>query len=319
MCIVSKNKDNGGKIGRKTLMIIKEAISQLADEIQLACVENFGQSRMGVQRCEGAHSLTRMSTNAPMILVPLVGAKRITVAEQSYHAGSGSYIILPPNTVFDIEHLPDASTDRFLGIALIFDTETLEQFRKLYGSEIERWNFEPRWVANGTDELFSAIRDWVARNHNFPAEDSLIRLRMCEFLLLLMQLGTAGNLLFQHQPRLRDRVKHLLALDPSRHWCLGEVTTHLAMSESTLRRGLRQEDISFRDLLEEVRLERGIELVMATQMPIGQIAYDCGYHSQSRFSERFRMRFSLSPTELRAAQRQPQANVVPIRPRLATS
>lgn len=300
-------------------MIIKDAISQLADEIQMAPVESFTQSRMGVQRCEGTHRLTRMAKTAPMLLVPLIGAKRITVAEQSYHARPGSFIILPANTVFDIEHLPDERTDRFLGIALIFDAGTLEQFRKLYGSEIGTCNFVPRWVADGTDELFSAIRDWIARNHSFPADKDLSRLRLCEFLLLLMRMGAAGNLLFQHQLRLRDRVKHFLGLDPTRNWRIGEIATHLALSESTLRRSLRHEHISFRELLEEVRLDRGIELVMATEMPIGQIAYDCGYHSQSRFSERFRMRFSLSPSELRAAQRQPRANVVPIRPRLATS
>lgn len=115
-----------------------------------------------------------------------------------------------------------------------------------------------------------------------------------------------GEFLFQYQPRLRDRVKHLLGLDPSRNWRISGVTASLALSESTLRRGLRHEGASFSSLLKEVRHERGVELVMATELPIGQIAHDCGYHSQSRFAERFRLRlrFSLSPTELRATQNQ---------------
>lgn len=111
--------------------------------------------------------------------------------------------------------------------------------------------------------MFSAIRDWVTRSRTFPADDTLTRHRMCEFLLLLARLGTAGNLLFPQQTKLRDRTKHLLALDPGRAWRIGEVTTRLALSESTLRRSLRLEGTSFRDLLEEVRLDRGVELIMS--------------------------------------------------------
>lgn len=299
-------------------MTSQHIVSQLAEEIAQASAADLGQRRVGVNRCRSLQSLTRMSVTAPTLMFPLVGAKRITVTEQSYRAAPGEYLILPRGTVFDVENIPEARADRYLGIALVFDAATMDQFRTLYGPEIGRWSLTPRWVARGTDELFAAIRDWVSRNRSFPADDALTRHRMCEFLLLLARLGTAGNLLFQHQARLRDRAKHLIALDPGRDWRIGEVTARLALSESTLRRGLRLEGTSFRDLLEEVRLDRGVELVMATDMPIGQISHDCGYQSQSRFTERFRLRFSLSPTELRATQRLPQASVTPLRPRRAT-
>jgi len=295
----------------------QDTLSQLAEEFARASAADLGQRRVGVNRCRSLQSLTRMTVTAPTLMIPLVGTKRITVAEQGYRAGRGDCLILPPHTAFDVENIPESGSARYLGIALVFDAAAMDQFRTLYGPEIGRWTLTPRWVARGNDELFSAIRDWVTRNRSFPADETLTRHRMCEFLLLLARLGVAGNLLFQHQPRLRDRAKHLLALDPGRDWRIGEVTARLALSESTLRRGLRLEGTSFRDLLEEVRLDRGVELVMATEMPIGQIAHDCGYQSQSRFSERFRLRFSLSPTELRATQRQPQASVTPLHPRRA--
>lgn len=298
-------------------MTSQDLVSQLAAEIARSGMADLVPHRLGVNRCRSRQSLTRMTVAAPTIMLPLVGAKRITVAEQSYVAGPGEFLILPRTTVFDVENIPEARTARYLGIALVFDAETMAQFRTVYGAEIGKWHLTPRWTARGTSELFSALCDWVARNRSYPADDALTRHRMCEFLLLFARLGTAGNLLFQNQPRLRDRTKHLLALEPSRDWRIGEVTARLGLSESTLRRGLRQEGTSFRDLLEEVRLDRGVELVMATEMPIGQIAYDCGYQSQSRFSERFRLRFSLSPTELRATQRQPQAEVTPLRLRNA--
>lgn len=295
----------------------QDPVSQLAAEITRGGLADLAPHRLGVNRCRSKQSLTRMTVNAPTVMLPLVGAKRITVAEQSYKAGPGELLVLPTATVFDVENIPETGTARYLGIALVFDAGTMAQFRTVHGNEISKWHLTPRWMARGTDELFSAICDWVTRNRSYPADDALTRLRMCEFLLLLARLGTAGNLLFQSQPRLRDRAKHLLALEPGRDWRISEVTTRLGLGESTLRRGLRQEGTSFRELLEEVRLDRGVELVMATEIPIGQIAYGCGYQSQSRFSERFRLRFSLSPTELRATQRLPLATVTALRPRLS--
>ncbi|MDP1737664.1 MAG: helix-turn-helix domain-containing protein [Caulobacter sp.] len=298
-------------------MTSQHIVSQLAEEIARVSVADLGR-HVGVNRCRSLQSLTRMTVTAPTLMLPLVGAKRITVAGENHEAGPGEYLVLPRATVFDVENIPDARTERYLGIALVFDALTMERFRTLYGPEIGGRHLMPRWVARGGDEFFSAIRDWVTRNRSFPVDATLTRHRMCEFLLLLARLGTAGNLLFQQHPRLRDRARHLLALDPGRDWRIGEVTVRLALSESTLRRGLRLDGTSFSDLLEEVRLDRGVELVMATDIPIGRIAHDCGYQSQSRFSERFRLRFSLSPTELRATQRPPQSTVTPLRPRRAT-
>lgn len=294
-----------------------KSLLQLADEIERACASGPGQHRIGVNRCRSVQSLTRMTVTAPTLMLPLEGTKRIIVAEQSYHARPGEILLLPRNAVFDVENTPDARRSAYLGLALVFDAKTLEQFRTLFGSELGGWPLAPRWVARGTDELFSAIRDWVARDRSYPADEALTRHRMCEFLLILARLGLAGNLLFQSQLKLRDRAKHLLALEPGRNWHVGDVTARLAVSESTLRRGLRSEGTSFRDLLEEVRLDRGVDLLMGTEMPIGQIAHDCGYQSQSRFAERFRRRFSVSPTELRATQRLPRDAVTPLRPRRA--
>jgi len=294
-------------------MVSEGILLQLADGLERTSTADLSARRVGVNRCRSMQHLTKMSVSAPTLMVPVIGSKRITVAEQSYHAKPGGYLILPPGAGFNVENIPDPRTARYLGIALIFDAETVALFRTLYGSDLGGWSLTPQWVARATDELFSAICEWVTRNHMFPADQTLTRHRMSELLLLIARMGAAGNLLFHQQPSMRDRAKHLLALDPSRNWRIGEVTARLAMSESTLRRQLRVESTSFRDLLEEVRLDRGVELVMATDMPIGQIAYDCGYQSQSRFAERFRLRFSLSPTELRATQRQPAGAITPFK------
>lgn len=135
--------------------------------------------------------------------------------------------------------------------------------------------------------------------HRYPTEATLVRHKMVELLLLFAQQGLAGNLILEKHHSWRHRLKELFKLDPSRNWRMAEVCKRLGVSESTLRRNLKTEEIGFRELLEEVRLEHGMGLVMETDMLISQISLSCGYLSQSRFSERFKLRFSMGPVELR--------------------
>jgi AraC-like DNA-binding protein len=73
----------------------------------------------------------------------------------------------------------------------------------------------------------------------------------------------------------------------------------LAVSESMLRRNLRQENAFFQLVLDDVRLGHGLLQVQMTRLPIGRIAANCGYQSASRFSARFRQRFDVTPSQLR--------------------
>jgi len=94
----------------------------------------------------------------------------------------------------------------------------------------------------------------------------------------------------------------MIEIDPAHQWRVHEISSRLAVSESSLRRRLQHEGIGFRDILEEVRLAMGLGMVMGTSLMIIQIADSCGYQSQSRFTERFKIRYGISPSELRKTQ-----------------
>jgi AraC-like DNA-binding protein len=78
-----------------------------------------------------------------------------------------------------------------------------------------------------------------------------------------------------------------------------EVAAYFGCSAATLRRKLDAENASFRNLLEEVRLSYGLGMLQESNWTITRVAQAVGYDSASRFSERFALRFGLSPTELR--------------------
>jgi AraC-like DNA-binding protein len=66
-----------------------------------------------------------------------------------------------------------------------------------------------------------------------------------------------------------------------------------------LRRKLKLEGTSVQDIKDQARLGLALHLLQTSSNSIGMIADKCGYQSQSRFTERFKKRFGLTPSELR--------------------
>ncbi|MEL6522978.1 MAG: AraC family transcriptional regulator [Pseudomonadota bacterium] len=293
-------------------MALTEALSRLQKQLGQINLTDLPKRHVGVNRCQRAQCLTRMTVLEPTVMLPVHGKKKIRVGEESYAAEPGEMLLLPPGIEIDIDNQPDIRVGCFESALLVFDTQTLDLFGKLHGPHFDTWHLVPQWKAVGSDAFLAAVSDWVAFSYAFDPDQMQTRHRMAELLLILARQGVVGNLMQPVQARTSSRVKHILRLDPAHDWRAADLTVKLGMSESTLRRRLRAEGCSFRDLLEDVRLEHGVEIVMATDMPISQIAFQCGYVSQSRFAERFRKRFSLSPTDLRATRRSSDADVIPL-------
>ncbi len=62
------------------------------------------------------------------------------------------------------------------------------------------------------------------------------------------------------------------------------------------------EGARFRPLLEQARLAAALGLPQGNWRTIMDVAASVGYQSPSRFAERFRQHFGLSPSELRATR-----------------
>lgn len=77
------------------------------------------------------------------------------------------------------------------------------------------------------------------------------------------------------------------------------LASRLALSESTLRRKLTAEGTSLQAIKDRARLGYGLHLVQTSQDPIGRVAERCGYQSQSRFTDKFKQFFGVTPSELR--------------------
>lgn len=288
----------------------QKIMSRLEKSMTEAFLTGQATRNYWINACQRPQTLTKMDMSAPVLMFPIVGRKKIVVEQQFYNTQPGEILMLPKGVRCDVENIPELGHNRFLGASLVFDQQTIDLFGKAYSDRLKDWALTPRWKAIGSNEVYSLIADWIAHDQTYSADIAQTRHRLVEILLVLARQGLAGNLLLPRNETLSERVTQQFMTNLSHDWSLNDLTNTLAMSERTLRRRLQAEKTGFRDLLEDTRLNRGVEQVISSDMPIGQIAFECGYQSQSRFAERFRMRFSMSPTELRATQRRPIGDVV---------
>ncbi|BBF84563.1 transcriptional regulator, AraC family [Aquitalea magnusonii] len=183
---------------------------------------------------------------------------------------------------------------------LVLDADLLQQFRLQYAEQVLALLAHPPQLFSpiqGTmrqlwDELFAA----VTRSESEP----LLRHRAQGLLLALALAGLGGVLFADRETGVADRLRQTMLLQPGRDWRLAELAHQFFMGESTLRRKLDQEGHSFRKILDQVRLNTALGLLQSTQLPIGEIARQCGYASHSRFSQRFQKQFGIKPMQLRA-------------------
>lgn len=91
---------------------------------------------------------------------------------------------------------------------------------------------------------------------------------------------------------------------------LARVAATLFVSERTLKRRLQEENASFQNLVDQVRLERAREFLTGTGMNLNQVADVLGYADAANFTRAFKRWTGVSPSHYRVTEQQ-SAGVVP--------
>lgn len=240
--------------------------------------------------------IQRVPTHVPALILVLQGSKLLYPdGEQTIYTPQHA-IAMRAGCALDMTNLPPPG-EAYLALSFIFKPPLLERFKRAY----------PEWSAPAL-----AVPPQLQRLSNRHALDSLAlsllermgknnALLQTHLLLeILMQglLDGGSNLLWQVEPDLGSRLRHWLSSDPSREWRADDLAELLQIDASTLRRQLRRQGTSFRQLLEEVRLNHGLSLLQGHHLPVGEVSQRCGYASPSRFAARFRQRFGLPPSQI---------------------
>jgi AraC-like DNA-binding protein len=116
--------------------------------------------------------------------------------------------------------------------------------------------------------------------------------QLCDRLLqeLQLNLGVAG------------RVREIVLADLTQPTGFGLIAKRLHMSERSLRRKLQEEGVSFRKLIDELRVQVAIKYVRDTDLTIEDVASALGFSDASAFRHAFRRWTGAAPHEFRRAR-----------------
>lgn len=253
---------------------------------------------LGFFSCANRLDIKHVPFYEPCIILVLAGRKVLFEGQTPVACEAGAVLTVPGPSSHDLRNEPDARTKRYRALLIPFKAEHLERLIRNYGlvhevpsKPVGMLKFAPN------EDLHDAIAHYLITD----GSSRLWTHRLLEILLVLATQNPAVLAYALQHGGWSGRVRALLSSDLAHAWDLSQVCARLATTESTLRRSLKREDTSFRELLQDLRLTTALMQLLQTAYPVHRIAYDCGYQSVSRFTSNFHKRFGVPPSQIRAA------------------
>ena len=139
-------------------------------------------------------------------------------------------------------------------------------------------------------------RNWLDQIPQFGNDRSyVLTSNMCDDLLSEMKVtrGTGG------------RVRQALMANLGRNMNADAVARRLQITSRTLRRHLREENLSFREILDDLREKMAQRYLLGSLMSIEEIAAALGFSDAANFRHAFKHWTGQSPQQFRAGKRAP--------------
>lgn len=243
----------------------------------------------------------------PAAILVLEGRKSIFAGERLRHHAAGTLMLFPAGRPVTVINEPDAASGRYRAVWLECRPRLLERFAAAYPEPVR--HAVAAGPTRGSSHITVPLEPAVAQAFPHalraaagrpPLPTAVAEHRLMELLLAFD--GPALAAVFS--PRLGDvaaRVRAMVRLEPSAAWTAEDVARRLGMSVPTLNRRLRDQDVSFRRVVEDERMMLAAALLHEGGIAVAGVAQRCGYASPSRFAHRFKARFGLAPSQALAA------------------
>ncbi len=224
----------------------------------------------------------------PLLVIVLNGDKEIGRGKKEV-CHSGDFLFLSDSSAIDIRNIP--KDQKYLALLIEFEHH---DFAGLHSSAPNNQHY---CVGRVTPVLEQCLQQFV--ESSLWAPERLWSLRKKEIIELLCHMGHKEILSMVGNSKVGHRLNDMYCEQNFHELTIEHICDQLAMSESTLRRKLKSEGTSVQEIKDQARLGLGLHLLQTSGKSIGLIAEKCGYQSQSRFADRFKGRFGLTPSELR--------------------
>ena len=227
-----------------------------------------------------------------------VGSKRVLCPINGELIGHAQDVmIFPPGSMVTMENRPVLGDD-YRATGVCFSRHMIETVFARETSKSESDGIQIVQACTGQSlQILNAIQATL----NDPEIPEPIRQhRLLEPLIWLKYHGIYLSPYEEEKPL--SKVRRLIETDLSYPWRSHEVADHFAISEATMRRWLAKSGQGFSKILQNTRLEHGLSLLQSTDIPISEIAFDCGFKTPSHFSDSFKKRFGIKPSEIRKVE-----------------
>ncbi|MEM8604619.1 MAG: AraC family transcriptional regulator [Cyanobacteria bacterium P01_H01_bin.121] len=224
-----------------------------------------------------------------------VGSKRVLCPINGELIGqAGDVMIFPPGSMVTMENRPVLGND-YRAIGVCFPGPMISAVCSNEKSTPAPTGIQI--VQSLADQPVQILNTIQATLNDTELPEPIRQHRLLEPLLWLQYHGVQLSIHADEKPL--SKVRRLLETDLSYPWRSSEVANHFAISEATMRRWLTESGQGFSKILQHTRLEHGLSLLQSTEMPISAIALNCGFKTPSHFSDSFKKRFGIKPSEIR--------------------
>ena len=224
-----------------------------------------------------------------------VGSKRVLCPINGELIGhSNDVMIFPPGSMVTLENRPVLDAD-YRATGICFPHHMIKAVFSNKNSNTEPIGIQ--LVQDCADQSLQVLNTIEATLNDSKLPAPIRQHRLLEPLIWLKYNGI--YLSPQEKEKPLSNVRRLIETDLSHPWRSSEVAEHFAISEATMRRWLAKSGQGFSKILQNTRLEHGLSLLQSTDVPISDIALSCGFKTPSHFSDSFRKRFGIKPSEIR--------------------
>lgn len=224
-----------------------------------------------------------------------VGSKRVLCPINGELIGyAKDVMIFPPGSMVTLENRPVLGND-YRATGVCFSHRMIETVFSKGKSTPEPTGIQI--LRDGADQSLQILSAVQATLNDTALPDPIRQHRLLEPLIWLKYNGI--YLSPYEEERALSKVRRLIETDLSHPWRSNEVASHFAISEATMRRWLAKSGQGFSKILQNTKLEHGLSLLQSTDMPIVDIALSCGFKAPSHFSDSFKRRFGIKPSQIR--------------------
>jgi len=133
--------------------------------------------------------------------------------------------------------------------------------------------------------------------------DDLLKLKIKELILLLLQTDNAGNIVTLFSHLFNPRQAGLFEIVEAHVYSSISIVELARLTGRSLSTFKRDFETQFNDtpanFIKEKKLEKALELLQSTELSVSEICYEVGFQDTSHFTKTFKKKYHQSPSEYR--------------------